>query len=111
MPKEYKIEIKKEADGVQIYCSINKNLLEWRSLKELYLESQEKDELQTWNYFLSYMNLLGDVSINRNKFAKKYVEENFSLDTLCSILEDPVSSELNAIEPILKVIHGAYLDC
>lgn len=57
------------------------------------------------------MNLLGDISINRNKFAKKYVEDNFSLDTLCSILEDPVSSELNAIEPILKVIHGAYLDC
>lgn len=45
MPKEYKIEIKKEIDGVKIYCSINKNLLEWRSLKELYLESQEKDEL------------------------------------------------------------------
>lgn len=57
------------------------------------------------------MNLLGDVCTNRNKFAKKYVEEHFSLETLCSILEDPDTIQLNAIEPILKVIHGAYLDC
>jgi inositol 1,4,5-triphosphate receptor type 1/inositol 1,4,5-triphosphate receptor type 3 len=49
--------------------------------------------------------------MNRNKFAKKYVEENFSLDILCSVLEDPDCLETNAIEPFLKLIHFAYVDC
>jgi len=55
------------------------------------------DDLQSWNYFLSYFDLLGDVCANRNKFAKKYVEENFPLGILCCIVEDPESFETNAI--------------
>jgi len=59
---------------------------------------------------LSYFNLLGDVCANRNKFAKKYVEDNFTLDILCSVLEDPDCLSTNAIEPFLKMIHFAYVD-
>ena len=69
------------------------------------------DELQSWNYFLSYFNLLGDVCANRNKFAKEYVENNFSLETLCTVIEDPDCLLTNAIEPFLKVLHFAYIDC
>ena len=68
------------------------------------------DDSQSWTYFLSYFNLLADVGMNRNKFAKMYVEANFSLDILCSVLEDPDCMETNAIEPFLKLIHFSYVD-
>jgi inositol 1,4,5-triphosphate receptor type 1/inositol 1,4,5-triphosphate receptor type 3 len=48
---------------------------------------------------------------NRNKFAKRYVEEIFPLNILCCIIEDPESIATNAIEPFLKLVHMAYIDC
>lgn len=69
------------------------------------------DDLQSWNYFQSYFNLLSDVCANRNKFAKKYVEENFPLSILCSLIEDKEALNLNVLEPFLKLILMAYVDC
>lgn len=106
--KEFKFIINNE---VLINSFINKQNQQWRTLQQLHDESERIDELQTWNYFLSYFNLLGDVCANRNKFGKKFVEEHFGLDVLCSIVEDPLAQQLNVIEPVLKVIHGAYIDC
>jgi inositol 1,4,5-triphosphate receptor type 1/inositol 1,4,5-triphosphate receptor type 3 len=54
---------------------------------------------------------MGDICANRNKFAKIYVEENYPLDILCSMIEDVDCSSTNAHEPFLKVIHFAYIDC
>lgn len=36
---------------------------------------------------------------------------NYQLSILCSILEDPETNEVNAIEPFLKLIHTAFIDC
>ena len=80
-------------------------------MREFYDDSEKSDNSQSWNYFLSYFNLLADVGMNRNKFAKLYVEDNFSLDILCSVLEDTDCLDTHAIEPFLKLIHFAYVDC
>lgn len=69
------------------------------------------DDLQSWSYFISYFNLLGDVCANRNKSAKRYVDENLSLNVLCSLIEDPDCTQTNAIEPFLKLVHMAFIDC
>lgn len=55
--------------------------------------------------------MLGDVCANRNRFAKKYVEESFSLNILCCLIEDPDCTETNAVEPFLKLVHMAFIDC
>jgi inositol 1,4,5-triphosphate receptor type 1/inositol 1,4,5-triphosphate receptor type 3 len=94
-----------------VLSHIGRKDLKWRSLKEFNEESLQNDDLQSWSYFLSYFNLLSDVCMNRNKFAKKYVEENFSLSILCSVIEDPDCMETNSIEPFLKLIHFAYINC
>jgi inositol 1,4,5-triphosphate receptor type 1/inositol 1,4,5-triphosphate receptor type 3 len=69
------------------------------------------DDLQSWNYFIAYINLLSDICINRNKHTKQFVDQNFPLETLCSVIEDDENRELNIIEPFLKLIHHAYIDC
>lgn len=60
---------------------------------------------------MAYINLLSDICQNRNKFGKKYIQENFDLAVLCAILEDPETARVNAIEPFLRLIHTAYIDC
>ncbi|CAD8077595.1 unnamed protein product [Paramecium sonneborni] len=83
---------------------------QWLTLKEFF-ENSKNEELQTWNYFLAYINLLSDICQNRNIQATDYVNENYQLSILCSILEDPETEQINAIDPFLKLIHSAFIDC
>jgi hypothetical protein len=102
---EFTFQFKTSSEGqIHVLCHIGKKDLKWRTIAEFYEDSEIADDLQSWNYFLSYFNLLADLCQNRNKFAKKYVEENFQLPTLCTLIEDSECERVNATEPFLKVV-------
>lgn len=105
---------------VSIKSCINKKDQRIRSIKQLYNISLNEDFEETWNYFLSYLNLLADICYGRNYEAKRFVEDlliselteemkeefykaeaigvedksNQSLYILCTILEDEGIKEL-----------------
>ena len=60
---------------------------------------------------MAYFDLLSDISINRNTAAKRFIDDNFPLDLLCCLIEDPNNVIINAIEPFIKIIHYGYIDC
>lgn len=99
---EFRFQFKKENNKILVLSHISKANLKWRTFQQFYQDSLEQDEQQSWNYFISYFILLSDICCNRNKITKKFVDENFPLDVLCAIIEDPDSLKINAIEPFLK---------
>ncbi|CAD8078308.1 unnamed protein product [Paramecium sonneborni] len=103
----FKFLFKEEGQKIKVQ-HLNK---QWFTLKEYHDLSQQQDYLQTWNYFLAYINLLSDICQNRNKQGTNYVCEFYQLSVLCSILEDPETDQINAIDPFLKLIHSAFIDC
>ena len=66
--------------------------------------------MSSWNYFLSFIGLLGDVCANRNKFGKKWVDSFITLEIICSIIESPECESLNLLGPFLKLVHMAFVD-
>ncbi|CAD8065958.1 unnamed protein product [Paramecium primaurelia] len=102
----FKFLFKQDGKKIKVQ-NLNKT---WLTLKEFYDQSQKQDDLQTWNYFLAYINLLSDICQNRNQQGTNYVNEFYQLSVLCSILEDPETEQVNAIDPFLKLIHSAFID-
>ena len=64
------------------------------------------EDLKSWHYYLSYMNLLADVCRNKNRLALEFVNDHVPLNILCSLLEEHESS----IEAHLKLLHYAYVE-
>ncbi|KAM3129578.1 hypothetical protein pb186bvf_018329 [Paramecium bursaria] len=104
--KKFKYKFKHD-NQTYILCIVYNCGYKWRTLQQFYNDSYNNDGLQTWNYFLSYISLLSDICLNRNKFGRKYVQDNFTLQILCSLLEQEGEQQ----ESILKLIHTSYIDC
>ncbi|CAK78094.1 unnamed protein product (macronuclear) [Paramecium tetraurelia] len=102
----FKFLFKEEDQKIKVQ-HLNK---QWFTLKEFHDYSQMQDDLQTWNYFLAYINLLSDICQNRNKQGTNYVHQFYELSVLSTILQDPETEQINAIDPFLKLIHSAFID-
>lgn len=70
--------LRSEGDCILVYVV---EYSEWISLEELYGESMNRDQLQVYNYFLSLLELLGELTRNRNHKAD-LLKDVYTLDML-----------------------------
>ncbi|KAM3147677.1 hypothetical protein pb186bvf_000005 [Paramecium bursaria] len=97
-------------DNVHVLCPILKQV-KFRQFQDFYNESLQQDDLQQWNYFLSYFKLLGEVCMKRNKQAQKFVEEHFPLEILNKILQQSIRyTQFNILSPFIDLVRYAYID-
>ncbi len=105
-----------EVEGaIKIYSSISKKSAKLRTLKEFYVSSNETDVKQTWQFFMSCLNLMADICYGRNQKAKTFIECYIKLNQLCKILENEEVKEIgidskDLLRAILRIINYAFVD-
>ena len=61
----------------------------WIDIKEFEKVSEEQDEGVSYNYFLSFVNLLADLCLNRNYIAMDKLATIYPYDLCFEIISDP----------------------
>lgn len=101
--KEFQFKFRKSESHVQIHCYIGREDPGWRTLTQFYEESKRRDAHQSWQYFVSFVNLLADICCGRNGASQEAVSQAVPLDVLCSLIEDEAAQQTSSLEVFLKV--------
>ncbi|CAD8049274.1 unnamed protein product [Paramecium sonneborni] len=110
-PPNFKFAFKIKQGHIFIQSAEQLTYSRWQNLEQFYKSSVMNDNLEYWNYFISYFDLLGDVAMNRFLQAKEFIDENYSLEIFCKILHEAQSFHMfNLMKPFLKLIRYAYID-
>ncbi len=74
LEQQISFDFKKQAfegrERVLVMSYINKGLPKLRTLEEFHKQSQEDEELRSWDYFIQLLNLLADLCYGGNKVCK-----------------------------------------
>ncbi|CAD8133692.1 unnamed protein product [Paramecium octaurelia] len=107
----FKFDFKIKQGHIYIQSAEQLTYSRWQNLEQFYKSSLMNDNLEYWNYFISYFDLLGDVAMNRFAQAKEFIDQNYSLEIFCMILHEAQSYHMfNLMKPFLKLIRYAYID-
>lgn len=71
-------------------------------------KSVMEEASETWIYMVEYINLLADLCFGRNKIVKNYLEKQFELSVLISLLQEPSLND--AYVAVLRFIHYLYVE-
>jgi hypothetical protein len=97
--------IKAESECIKVYVL---EYSDWISLDDLYSVSLERDQLQVYNYFLSLLELLSELTRNRNHKAD-LLKDVYTLDMLYFCISDEkVPYDIRAL--MIRLMLNLHID-